>query len=191
MTAAALRGRVAVLADGRFTDTELNDYIAEFEGLVENYRGVAFTPREATETVDLPDGGATRIILDQPRVRSITSVTVDGDVAAADTYRLDDQGAVVVDGTATVFTGTSLTVVYQHGYDSPSPALLRACREYVRSVALADRSNVGRDVIRQSAGEMTTQYSTPDPDRGRPTGFLEVDRLINLQPNHRLNVGVG
>lgn len=190
-TATALRLRVPVLASDRFTDTELDDYIAEFEELVENYRGVAFEPRTATETVDLPDSGATGIVLDWPQVRSITSVVVDGDTVDDETYRLDSSGRLVPDGTATVFTGTTLTVTYSHGLTEPGPALLRACREYVRATALADRSNVGRDVIRQSAGEMTTQYSTPNPAEGRPTGFLEVDRLINLQPNYRSTVGAG
>lgn len=192
LTPAVLRDRVPALADSaRFADSDLADYIAEFEELVENYRGVAFTPREATEAVDLPEAGATRISLTWPQVRSITSVTVDGDVADTDTYRLTADGRLVVDGSLVAFTGTELVVVYEHGYSSPSPALLRACREYVRTVALADRSNVGRDVIRQSGSDMTIQYSTPDPAAGRPTGFLEVDRIINLQPNYRLMVGAG
>ena len=31
----------------------------------------------------------------------------------------------------------------------------------------------------------TTRYSTPDWNRGRPTGFLEVDRLLNSLPIFR------
>jgi hypothetical protein len=192
LTPAQLRDRVPALAEAaRFPDEDLAGYIAEFEELVESYRGVAFTPREATESVDLPPPGATRVRLDWPEVVSITSVTIDEVISASDTYRLTSDGVLVVAGEVTLWTGTEMTVVYEHGFPSPGPALLRACREYVRATALADRSNLGRDVIRQSAGDMTTQYSTPNPAEGRPTGFLEVDRIINLQPNHRLTVGVG
>jgi hypothetical protein len=191
MTTLVLRTRVPTLANSKYADADLAEYIAEFESMVEDYRGVAFTPRTATEAVDLPAGGATKIVLDWPRVRSITSVTVDGVLAATDTYRLDSDGALVVDGDATSFTGTTMTVVYEHGFDSPSPVLLRACREYVRIVAVADRSSVPRDIIATSTDGMSTRFSTPDMGAGRVTGYLEVDRLINLQPGYRLTVGVG
>lgn len=191
MTVAALRARVPTLANSKYEDADLAEYIAEFESMVEDYRGVAFTPREATETVDIPAGGATRVVLDRPMVRSITSVTVDAVAVASTVYRLADDGALeVVDGVSAL-SGTSLTVVYQHGYDAPSTTLLRACREYVRIVAVADRSSVPRDIISTSSDGMSTRYSTPDMDHGRVTGYLEVDRLINLQPSHRLTVGVG
>jgi hypothetical protein len=191
MTVATLRSRVSTLDNSKYDDADLAEYIAEFESMVEDYRGVAFTPREATETVDIPAGGASRVVLDWPMVRSITSVTIDGVSVAPSVFRLADDGAVeVVDGQSP-FSGTSLTVVYQHGYDSPSTTLLRACREYVRIVAVADRSSVPRDIISTTAEGMSTRYSTPDMDHGRVTGYLEVDRLINLQPSHRLTVGVG
>jgi hypothetical protein len=67
--------------------------------------------------------------------------------------------------------------------------LLRACREYVRSCALADSSNVTRDVIGQSADGGYTRYSTPDMRAGRPTGYLEVDRLLNSLRDYRVFVG--
>jgi hypothetical protein len=191
MTVGTLRTRVPTLANSKYEDADLADYIAEFESMVEDYRGVAFTPREATETVDLPAGGASRVVLDWPMVRSITSVTIDAVAVSSSVYRLADDGAVeVVDGQSP-FSGATLVVVYQHGYDAPSPTLLRACREYVRIVAVADRSSVPRDIIATSSDGMSTRYSTPDMDHGRVTGYLEVDRLINLQPGHRLTIGVG
>jgi hypothetical protein len=191
MTVGTLRTRVPTLANSKYEDADLAEYIAEFESMVEDYRGVAFTPREATETVDLPAGGANRVVLDRPMVRSITSVTIDAVAVSSSVYRLADDGAVeVVDGQSP-FSGATFVVVYQHGYDAPSATLLRACREYVRIVAVADRSSVPRDIIATSSDGMSTRYSTPDMEHGRVTGYLEVDRLINLQPGHRLNVGVG
>lgn len=76
-------------------------------------------------------------------------------------------------------TGTGITFTI----GGPPTAVLRACREYVRSCALSDRSGVPRDVISQSAEGTYTRFSTPDWDAGRPTGWLEVDRLLNSLDN--------
>lgn len=195
MTAAALRAALDVLADqARFPDTLLEGYVAEFEQIAEECRGVAFTPRTASETHTIRLGAST-IVLNRPRVRSITSVVVDGTTADSATYKVTEAG-VVQSSTgfviASAFPTSEAVVTFDHGYDvptttsNPGAALLRACKEYVRAVALTDRSNVGRDVIRQSAGDMTVQYSTPDASKGRPTGFLEVDRLLTSLPDYRI-----
>jgi hypothetical protein len=46
-------------------------------------------------------------------------------------------------------------------------------------VAFADRSGQSRDVIAQSFDGSMTRYSTPSLQGKRPTGFLEIDRLLN------------
>ena len=77
-------------------------------------------------------------------------------------------------------TGVTLSIV--------DPVLARACREYVRASAVATRSNVARDVISQSVEGLTTRFSTPDKAAGRPTGYLDVDRLLNSLPDRRILV---
>jgi hypothetical protein len=79
----------------------------------------------------------------------------------------------------------AVSVTYSHGIDTPAVAV-RACAEYVRAVALAERSGTSRDVIAQSFDGGFTRYSTPDWSRGRPTGFLEVDRLLDTLPDYRV-----
>ena len=64
-------------------------------------------------------------------------------------------------------------------------AVLRACRLYVRSCALSDQSSIPRDVLGQSFEGTYTRYSTPDWDAGRPTGYLDVDRLLNTLDDYR------
>lgn len=77
-------------------------------------------------------------------------------------------------------TGIELTI------GTAPEEFLRGCREYVRSCALADQSTVPRDVISQSFGDGGyTRYSTPDWAAGRPTGYLEVDRILNGLPDRR------
>ena len=40
-------------------------------------------------------------------------------------------------------------------------------------------------VIGQSFEGTYTRFSTPDWNAGRPTGYLEVDRLLNSLPDYR------
>jgi hypothetical protein len=187
-TAATVRSQVPPLVNpDNFSDELLDSYIAEFEGICEEYRGVAFTPRDTSETVLLGRSGA--VLLTWPQVRSIASVTVDGTALTPEQYEADLSGRIF--GLA----GKRAVVAYSHGFDPPpappyGPAVVRATVQYVRAVALADQSNVGRDVIAQTYEGMTLRYSTPDKRAGRPTGFVEVDRLLNSLPDYRIP-GIG
>lgn len=193
-TAANVRSLVRPLADEDiYTDALLEAYISEFEAVAENYRGVAFTPRSATERLSLLD--ASFLQLNWPRVRSITSITIDGTTQTTDQYQLDDYGRVIgLLSSGPNPYGSWATVTYSHGYDAPpslpyGPLVIRACVQYVRGSALRDQSDLNRDVISFSDGGMTYRYSTPDKSSGRPTGFIEVDRLLNSLPDYR-TVGV-
>lgn len=182
-TAANVRSLVPPLADPAvYPDPLLAAYIAEFEGIAENYRGVAFTPRDSTETVRLGSSGV--VLLTWPLVRSVTSVTVDSVLLTVDQYRVGNAGRLFG------LSGELATVVYSHGFDAPPPGLVRACVQYVRAVALADASNVARDVISQSMDGTTYRYSTPNKAMARPTGFVEVDRLLDSLPDYRIP-GIG
>lgn len=79
-------------------------------------------------------------------------------------------------------SGTGIT------FSIVDPVLARACREYVRASAVATRSNVPRDVISQSVEGLTTRFSTPNKEQGRPTGYIDVDRLLNTLPDRRILV---
>lgn len=69
---------------------------------------------------------------------------------------------------------------------TPPATWVRACTEYVISVLRATASGQSRDVIAQTFDGGMTRYSTPDVAAGRPSGFLEVDRLLNSLPDYRL-----
>lgn len=75
-------------------------------------------------------------------------------------------------------------------YPSPPETILDACAEYVVSVATSRSSGTTRDIIAQTFEGGMTRYSTPDWGAGRPTGYLEVDRLLNSLPDYRLP-GIG
>lgn len=69
----------------------------------------------------------------------------------------------------------------------PVGELLRsACAEYVAAVSTSRGSKTSRDVIAQSIDGSWTRYSTPDMSAGRPTGWTEVDRLLNSLGDYRI-----
>lgn len=194
-TAANVRSLVPPLADeNTFTDVMLGNYIAEFEAVAEDYRGVAFTPRDSVERHSMMTYAPLQLFW--PKVRSITSISIDGTAQTTDQYQLDQFGRVI--GLLSAGPnpyGSWATVTYSHGFDAPpagtyGPLVVRACVQYVRAVALRDLSDLNRDVISFSDGGMTYRYSTPSKEAGRPTGFIEVDRLLNSLPDYR-TVGIG
>lgn len=188
LTAAQLRASVSALADeAKFPDATLDSLVAEFEGIAERYRGVAFEPRTVDDEEHFIARDATRLRLGHVFIRSIASLTISGSAVSSNGYFLDKVAGVVV---MPFVQNTTVVPVYDHGLDEPTDGLLRGCREYVRSCALSDRSGVHRDVITQADGSGGyTRFSTPDWDAGRPTGWLEVDRILNSLPDYRANSG--
>lgn len=160
------------------SNAEIGALIAEFVEVAERYRGVALEPRTTTDVFRTP---GTTVQLSRWPVRSITGATADAAPLTLADLTYSDTGLVagLPDNADTV------TVTYSHGIDTPAVAA-RACAEYVRAVALAERSGTSRDVIAQSFDGGMTRYSTPDWSRGRPTGFLEVDRLLDSLPDYRV-----
>ncbi len=176
LTPAQVRSRIPALSNQTtYTDTELTNLVAEFEDIAERYLQTAFQTRTATaEQTVRPNKW---VQLANRPVVSVSAFSVDG-VAGLLTDLTTEKATGLIYGPAW-YGADVLTVTYTYGIATPPEPLLRACAEYCRSVAFADRSGQSRDVIAQSFDGSMTRYSTPDWNRGRPTGFLEVDRLLN------------
>lgn len=120
-------------------------------------------------------------------VTSATGAFVDGDVglpisgtgipSGSRIAAINSTTSIEVTANATASATVTLTIANQ--------TIIDACRQYVRASALAGRSGVPRDVIGQSIDGVSTRFSTPDKDAGRPTGYLDVDRLLNSLDDHR------
>lgn len=154
-----------------------------------------FTPGDDV-TVTYSHGHGYRVLTDAVTSSSDATVTsTTGAFTSAD-VGLPITGTGIPAGTriASINTTTSIELTANataSGTITASivdPVLARACKEYVRACALASRSNVPRDVISQSVEGLTTRFSTPDKRAGRPTGYIEVDRLLNSLPNRRVLV---
>lgn len=188
LTADALRSTPALADEGKFLDADLEGCVAEFEDIAERYLGVAFISRSASESYAL-DITTDRLKVEQ-KVISITTFTIDGvaQVAGTDYDLYKDVGLIVMSGK--LAKGVDIVLVYTYGYATTPATITAACREYVRSVALQRSLNKTREVISTSVDGTFVRYSTPDWDAGRPTGFMEVDRLLNSAPDHRIP-GIG
>lgn len=159
-------------------DGYIEDLIEEFAETAEDYRSVAYVPRETVETFTNP---GTVIVLAHRRVADV-AIEVNGDELDADRYSFTEGGVITF---VSCPTGT-VVVTYTHGYAETPKRIIRACVEYVSSVLRADSSGQSRDVIAQGFDGGFTRYSTPDKDAGRPTGWLEVDRLLDSMPDYDL-----
>lgn len=176
LTPTQVRTRIPALSNQTtYTDTELTNLVSEFEEIAERYLLTAFQTRTATaEQIVRPNKW---VQLKNRPVVSVSAFTIDG-VAGTLSELTTDTATGLIYGPAW-YGANVLTVTYTYGTATPPETLLRACAEYCRAVAFADRSGQSRDVIAQSFDGSVTRYSTPDWNRGRPTGYLEVDRLLN------------
>lgn len=165
------------------TDDVLEALIAEFEQLAENYRGVAYEPRDAEVTVR--GSGQDDLLLPNVLVSDVTAA-IDGTDIAVDTFTVwGAEGTLYRAGGWDC--GQPVALTYTHGHESPPPAILRACMEWVRAKALEQATNAPRNTIGYSddAG-WSYRESTADWNAGRPTGLLTVDAALNSMPDHRI-----
>jgi hypothetical protein len=128
------------------------------------------------------------LLLPHRQIRTILAATATdpgGTVTPFTTtgWQVTPSGGVYTNGTALTrsqYGATNLTFSYEHGYDRPPPQIARACKLWVRSQLLSDKTGFGRDVLSETDGQgFSIRYSTPDWDAGRPTGIFDVDRALN------------
>jgi hypothetical protein len=190
MTADELRN-VRLLEDAeRFHDDLLDDLVSEFESLAERYRGVAYEPRTATATIQV--NRSTEVVqLPNVKVSAVSAASVDGTALTVD--QLADLVTWEVEGRVEWTTGWSgrVVVTYTHGFTEPPPAVLRACREFVRSKALQHTGNQPRNAISYTdESGFSYRESTADWNAGRPTGLMVVDDALNSLDDYR-TPGIG
>lgn len=178
---------------GEFTTARIRRAITEFEDLVDEYRGISFVRRVAVTTHRL-DYGKDYVALNRAAIYAIRQLTGPQGVLTAAGWLWDGAGHITVNAgaagvpaPAVANSDWDVTVVWEHGLTRGDPELLRrAAVEYVRATLLKEVSGTSRDVIATAADGFVTRYSTPDWGMGRPTGMLEVDRLLNQLVDRRL-----
>lgn len=126
VSVAEVKQQLNIPADDDSQDAELAVYIAAVTEVVEGIVGPV-DPREVTET---HDGGTNVVILRQPPVLSITTVTEDGATVTGYTASLDS-GVLYRTGGWWATGRAAVTVVYQAGRSSVPAAIKLAAKELV------------------------------------------------------------
>lgn len=168
-----------------FDPADIERAIASFEPIAEQYRGEAYRRRSATVKRQATQAGS--VALPDPLDVTVTAVSVD-EVAltAGQLALLHPVGEDCILRGGSWQAGARLVVTYTHGHTAPPALILDAAAQYAFSVLRADRSGTTRDVIATSFDGGFTRYSTPSWKDGRPTGWLEVDRLLNSVSDERI-----
>jgi hypothetical protein len=184
LTADQLRDARALESQERMPDDLLEAFVAEFEALAERYRGVAYEPREATVT--LPGACGMSLALPNVLVTEVSAVSTDGT-----DFTQDDLDAMTVWSEMGILERVDgwpgpVVVTYTHGFASPPPAVLRACREFVRAKALQYTGNQPRNALSYTDDNgFSYRESTADWNAGRPTGLMVVDDALNSLDDYR------
>lgn len=185
MTATALRAVKPLDNTEKFPDATLEALVSEFEALAEEYRGCSFLSR--TGTVTRPGNRTTTLDLPHVDVTALTSITIDGTALSTEQRALvaiRSGGRLVRDAG---WYGTNIVVVYTYGITTP-PAILRACREWVRAKATAEAGNLPRNVAVPVDGSASfPAVSRADWAAGTPTGLPQVDAALNSLPDRRMD----
>lgn len=147
-----------------------------FADKVEGFCGVSFVPRYCREVLNGDD--TTLIVLDNVRLRTILSASVDGTAVTDLTswYALQS-GLLARDDGGYFPTGwRNVIIEYEHGYDSPPPRLREAALVAIRHKLLGDNSG-----IPERATSMTSEvgsYTLSLAGAHRPFGIPEVDSVL-------------
>ena len=175
-TAKAADDRLADVADATIVR-----FVAEFEPIAERYLGCALTPRTGATFTGWTDRCG---VLELPHVQVTACTLVDADSSAVVTVDHIDQRIGRVHANAV----GRLTATYSHGLAAVPVGVQEACLEYVVRRSQNNGQSQSRDVLSQAYEGATTRYSTPDWSAGRPTGYLQVDSLLNSERNYRISV---
>lgn len=186
LTATQARARITngspALDTGRFPDTWVDEQVEVFEATLEHHTGASYVSRTATVTMSVPSL-VSRLVLPNPLITTMTSVTVDGTAVTLDTQQ-PDLARGIVHYASGFRPGTKIIATYTHGHATTPTVVKVACARYVERQASLDRSGSSRDVARQGFDGGSTVFIQPDPENGRLTGFDEVDSLVRTLPRY-------
>lgn len=171
------------MAEPAYPDERVDLARAAVESLIEQVCGTAFEATAYTETVD--GSGKAGLLLSQPYVQSITSVTVDGVLLTGYTYTFTG-GMLERVGTAsytpTVWTRgrRNIAVAYTAGWPGGVPddlklAAMLAVRD--RVLMLDQRSGKPSDRSTSVSTDVGT-FALSIASEGNPTGNPDVDATI-------------
>ena len=182
ITAAEAKVLETTLADGTFTDAQINAAVAEFEELVETYcnrRYVSASVTYEVPTRPLP----VSVNLPDVAVSSVTA-TVDGVSVDMTNVTVLEADGVLLNMPWKGLRPIAATVSYTAGASAPY-AIKRAAAIFAMKVLGQQISGTSGDV-KWTSPDGTSYLETADLARNRPTPWKDVNAALNL---YRIPVG--
>lgn len=154
----------------------LNEVCEEINDLCEDYCNVAFAPRLSRETFNYTRSGS--VAFRWAEVASLVLAVGDGINIANGLF---DLRGSVLRTPSYGWPWRELVVSYQHGLAAPPPKLAREALGAARETVLTRATRSPRGTISEITGGTVVRYSTPNLAEGRPTGYLTLDPLLELE----------
>ena len=170
------------LADSsRFSDADIAEAMDWFETTFEDYVGMAFVPRTATERLA---GRCSTLMLDHWPVRSITAVRSYTTASAYTSFTADELADLLIDPTGSVrryslgYWPGDVEVEYVHGQEAAPADVRKAALVAIQNRLTQDNS--GREAD-QTYGVATQEGFIRNilPGKDRPFGSAQCDEVAN------------
>lgn len=187
-TAEELLTRLGNGNDQKFSEADCLEAAEFIVGVIERELGTSFIARTVTD--EPHDGGSDRILLNQPYVLSVTSVTVDGSPVSGTPRVRGGVLRVISGGTPVPFASgyDNVLVTYQSGYSAePPPDVKTKALDGARARLLSTSPDSG---INSRATSQTTEQGVLNyvvAGLDNPTGWPEFDAML-LSWKERLDV---
>lgn len=167
--------------DNRFTDDELAQAREWFETIFEDYTGMAFVPRLATERLD---GRCSTLMLKHWPVRSVTAVRSFTTATASTAFTADELADLKVDPAGEIkryslgYWPTDVEVDYVHGQEAPPADVRREALTAIQEKLMEDNSGRPTGHVAGVASEgVFIRKMLPGKDA--PYGIPSVDEVAN------------
>lgn len=157
----------------RFTDEEVARERRAAEAVIEDATGVAYVPRALIYVFD----GEGMLDFEIPKLkgRDVVRAYADGEALDVSGWITYPDGLVIAD--SPLPRGRrNVTVLIEHGYSTPPPAIMGAFYPYVRYRILGDENGMPDRATSLSIEGGTFEIATAGAQR--PTGLPEVDAVL-------------
>lgn len=154
-------------------------------GIIEREVGTSFIGRSRTETYDGADADGYGLVLREPYVLSVTSVTEGGTLVTPVPVIVNDSGILskfavgATSPSAWTWGHSNIVVTYVGGYSATPPADIKeAALQATRARLLATNSRAGQNQRRRTLTTEAGTFELATAGENAPTGFPEVDAVI-------------
>lgn len=194
VTLAEIRALPNLGDENRFTDDDLADAREWFETTFEEYVGMAFVPRTATERLS---GRCSTIMLRRWPVRSVTAVRSFTTATASTVFTAEELADLLVDDSGGIrryslgLWPADVELDYIHGQAAPSASIKKEALVAIQEKLLEENSGRPTDRTYGTATDgVFVRSILPDDDK-HPFGIASVDALaVRLRKKYHLP-GIG